>query len=282
MEGNECYKFSTIKNYIAKTRAKEIEIALDIGANVGTISLMMHAYFPNAKIYGFEAVGEYYELARANTKHINQIKVYRRAVTAQHIFTGDNDNSSRTSPVSLVILKALPEAGPGWGGGSLVLPADDSVLTNNSNVAGFERINQPVRPLTLVEIVKIILRREHAEEIDLIKMDCEGCEHSAIGCSDMETLQRIRFIVGEYHGIKRFHYLMKEKLFRTHKVNLIGDGNLGAFFAERLDGERDGILKFDKRGMLMSRPWLCDVPIDWHLFDNSFVLDQDRYWHAIA
>jgi hypothetical protein len=85
---------------------------------------------------------------------------------------------------------------------------------------------------------------------------------------------------GEYHGIERLYRVMQRKLFTTHKVNLIGTRELGCFFAERLDGDRDGILQFDKRGMLQPRPWLSLEPMDWHLF-NEFVLPQERWCHGL-
>lgn len=47
----------------------------------------------------------------------------------------------------------------------------------------------------------------------------KGYEHSALGCSQIDTLRRIRFIVGEYRNIARFYQVMKHKLFITHKVN---------------------------------------------------------------
>jgi hypothetical protein len=74
---------------------------------------------------------------------------------------------------------------------------------------------------------------------------------------------------------------MEHKLFRTHKVNLIGQRGLGAFFAERLEGTRDGILRFQKDGMLVPRPWLADRPIDWHHFNEQYVPPGERYWHAL-
>ena len=39
MEADDCYKFSTIRNYIARAKQKPIEIILDVGANVGDITL---------------------------------------------------------------------------------------------------------------------------------------------------------------------------------------------------------------------------------------------------
>jgi FkbM family methyltransferase len=277
MEGNACYKFSTIKNYVEKTGAKGVEVIVDVGVNVGEITLMMNAYFPQARIYGFEAVREYYEMARARTEHLGNLKLFNRAFSSQHLFRDDLGELPRGRGAQLRILKGLPEAGPGWGGGSMVLPEDHELIAGTTRLRGYERIEQEVSPVSLADF----MTSEGLAEIDVLKMDCEGCEHSALGCADVETLRRIRFIVGEYHGLERFYEVMRKKLFLTHKVNLIGESDLGSFFAERLDGERDGILKFDKGGMLIPRPWLCSHPIDWHVFDEEFVLSEDRYWHAL-
>src|SRR5713101_7583403 len=172
MEGNECYKFSTVRNYVEKTRQKSIEIILDVGANVGDISLMMNAYFPHAKIYGFEAVKEYYEIARSRTEHLGNITIFNKAVSFQHLFEDDLGERPRQKAVSLRILKGRPEAGPGWGGGSVVLPHDHELIARTRAVFGFEKIPQEVFPITLKEFME----SEKIEEIDLVKMDCEGCE----------------------------------------------------------------------------------------------------------
>ena len=277
MEGNECYKFSTIKNFIAKTGGQEIKTILDIGVNTGDITLMMNTYFPQAKIYGFEVVKEYFDIAHSRTKHIGDIELFNMAFSSQHLFEDDLGAQPREEKADLRIFKALPEAGPGWGGGSFVVPEDHEMVAHFERVFGYEKLEDNVSAISLKEF----MRSKKLEEIDLIKIDCEGCEHSALGCADTETLKRIRFITGEYHGLEKFYQVMQAKLFQTHKVNLIGQSDLGCFFAERLDGERDGILRFDKSEMLSLRPWLCDIPIDWHLFNEEYVLNQDRYWHAL-
>jgi FkbM family methyltransferase len=278
MEGNECYKFSTIKNFIEKSNKKNIEIIMDIGANVGDITLMMNAYFPHARIYGFEAVKEYYDIAHSHTEHISNIKLYNKAVSSQHLFFDDLGERPRENFINLKVLKGIPEAGPGWLGGSVIIPEDHMLITSTQKVFGFEKIDQEVLPITLKEFMD----SEGIEEIDLIKIDCEGCEHPTIGCSDISILNRIRYITGEYHDIKRFYTVVQRKLSLTHKVNFIGTKVMGCFFAERLDGENDGILKFDKKGMLIGRPWLCEFPIDWHIFNEEFVLAHEKYWHAIS
>jgi FkbM family methyltransferase len=278
MEGNDCYKFSTIRNFVALTGAPPIERIVEVGANVGEISLMMHEYFPSARIVGFEAVPEYYELARSRTAHLAQVDLFHRAVTYDHLYADDCGTCRRTVPSPLRIMKGLPVAGPGWLGGSVVIPADHEMMRQNAAPHGYELIDDGVAPITIEEILDLA----GFQEIDLLKIDCEGCEHSVLGCAPVETLRKIRFIAGEYHGLRRFYEVMRRKLFATHKVNLIGDGDMGAFFAEQLNGERDGILLFNKENMLMPRPWLSAEPIDWHLFNEEFVLATDRPSHALS
>jgi FkbM family methyltransferase len=275
MEGNFCYKFSTIRNYIEKTGAPPVRLCIDVGVNVGDITRMMREYFPDAWIFGYEPVPEYFEAARQNLKDLDRVRLFRLAVTAQHRFRDDLGRRRRKSPAPLSILKATPEGGPGWAGGSRIVGEE----TEPSR--GYEAHAAEVEPITLDELIDGVLKKRKAREIDILKMDCEGCEHSSLGAATSATLRKIRYIVGEYHGIARFHSVMAGKLFKTHKVNLIGDKDLGAFFAERLDGTSDGVLRFNKEGMLQPRPWLAEEPIDWHLFSEEYVLPEDRYWHAL-
>src|SRR2546425_6716290 len=231
MEGNECYKFSTISNYITRTGAKPLGIAVEIGVNIGEVTRLIRSTFPAARIHGFEAVTEYYERARAAFKGKRGIKLYNKAVTSQHLFVDDLGESPRSEPAELRVLIGTPAAGPGWQGGATVLLADHALVTGPHPLTGFELVDQPVRPITLDEVVATVLKAESARRIELLKLDCEACEHSTLGCASLETLKSCQYIVGEYHGIERFYQVMRRKLFQTHKVNLIGDRSLGCFFA---------------------------------------------------
>lgn len=280
MEGNECYKFATISHYLQVTHADPVRVMIDIGANVGTVTRMMKAYFPDARLYACEAVEEYAALAEANTRDLPGVTLWRRAVTSQHQYFDDVGERRRGRPVAIRTLKGLPAAGPGWAGGSITVAEDAPAISGDD--PRYSLLPASVEAVSLNDLVDEVLERAGAKEIDILKLDCEGCEHSSLGCATLKTLKRLRFIVGEYHGIERFYGVMERKLFRTHKVNLIGQRDLGAFFAERLDGTRDGILRFQKDGMLVPRPWLCDRPIDWHLFDEQYVPPGERPWHALA
>ncbi len=113
-----------------------------------------------------------------------------------------------------------------------------------------------------------VLQETESNEIDFVKIDREGREHTALGCASLDTLRKIRFIGGEYHGIGRFFAIMQGKLFLTHHVNLIGGGGLGSFFAER-EGEARTILKQDRIGMLRVRPGLGSGPLSGTFFAMS-------------
>lgn len=276
MEGNECYKFSTLANYLGLTGAAPIQLAIDIGANVGKVSLMMRSYFPTAQIYAFEPVKEYYLRACKAVRSDPYIKVIPAAVCGSHLFEDDLGFVRRAETGGLRILKALPAGGIGWGGGSMVLPKEDESFDPRC----YCPLTDSVNALTLDQVVSICCSLAGVTEVDLIKIDCEGCEVSSLGCASLDTLRQIRFIAGEYHDIDRFYQVMKAKLFETHFVNLVGDRGLGAFFCER-KGERRTMLRETRDNMLHVRPWLSDQPLDWHVFRDEFVLHHERGFHGL-
>lgn len=282
MEGNECYKFSTISNYVRTTGSRGIRTVVDVGANVGSISLLAKFFFPDANIYAYEAVEEYFRIACENTRSVPGLRIFNQAVTSAHLFHDDFGEHPRPHPVRLLILQGLPEGGPGWQGGSMVLPEDCEALAGRNPFRGYFRSHQEVIPITLQRIWEVIERNERVDEIDVVKFDCEGSECGILGCADLGLLQKLRFLVGEYHGIERFYEVMRRKLFSTHKVSLIGTASLGCFFAERRYGSDDGILLHDNSGMLVQRPWLASRPLDWHVFNPRYVLPEDRMAHAFA
>ena len=153
MEGNDCYKFSTIRNFIARSRAKDVETIVEIGANIGEVTLLMPAYFPAAKIIAFEAVKEYCDIAVARTRKIQNVAVHNMAVTAQHRFRDDLGAERRAADIDLVILKGLPDGGPGWVGGSMVFPLDERRVADPDDHYGYLKIDQAVTPITLDEIM---------------------------------------------------------------------------------------------------------------------------------
>ncbi len=130
MEGDECYKLSTIKAYLAATGGKPIRTILEVGVNVGTVTLLLHEYFPDAQIYGFEVVPQWFDVAQKAVAGISNITLYNVAMSSQHLFADDIGQQPRAADAALRILKGKPAGGPGWVGGSIVVPEGHPSLTD--------------------------------------------------------------------------------------------------------------------------------------------------------
>lgn len=266
-DGNSFYRFSAIKKFIKRHKGQEIDTIVDIGANVGNTLLLMHAYFPGARIIGYEPVAEYFAMAAERTRSIEQVRVHNAAVSAQHLFFDDLGTRPRPCRMNMTLFKGVPGFGKGWRGGSRVVPDDDVIATSPAgSYPSYQRAEQAVAFFTLAELMD----REAIGEIDLLKLDCEGCEHSVLGAAEPDILRRIRFITGEYHGLLRFNEVMRKKLLLTHKVSLDGTIVTGAFFAERRDQERDGVLQHAVTGKRVG-PALEHL-IEWNPFAQNGLL----------
>lgn len=274
MEGNECYKFSTIKNYLLKTGAPPIRVAVDVGCNLGEVTAMMREYFPGALVFAFEPVDEYYLRACRRLSDDPMVKVLPAAVTAAHRFADDLGEHPRSSAARLRIFRALAASGPGWVGGSQILHEQDEVDPDR-----YARLDAEVATITLDEIVDSVCALTGAAQIDYLKMDCEGCENSALGCARPETLARIRYLSGEYHDVNRFYGMTKCRLSRSHRVNLVGD-YWGGFFAERRD-LAPAILEQEPHGVLVVPDACDDGQARYHRFREDYVFPEERQAHGL-
>jgi FkbM family methyltransferase len=273
MEGNDCYKFSTIKNFLQKTGQPPIRLALDIGCNLGHVTQLMRQYFPSALIFAFEPVPEYYRRACIHLSDDPLIKVLPFAVTSQHIFADDLGREP-IEKSTLMILKALPASGPGWQGGSHIGRVDECLPGDR-----YEPQKDTVTPISLDQLVDGICTLCGIEQIDYVKMDCEGCENGAIGCATERTLQRLRYVSGEYHDLQRFSAVMRSRLLCTHRVNVIGTG-WGSFFAERADRE-PGILSNHRTHFEIPCEDGLTHTIESHSFQEKYVISTERWSHNL-
>ena len=268
MEGNDCYKYRTVDRFVRDQNLPPIRTILEIGVNVATVTLEMHRLWPDARIVGYEAVESIFREAEHRTAGIPQIELFHAAVTASHLFGDNLGQYPRVEPVPLRAYLALSTGGPGWPGGSYVGP--DGNCPHN-----YHKLPDEVTAVTLDEAVDGL----SVETVDYLKCDCEGSEHSLLGCAATETLERIRFLAGEYHGLERF-YPVVEKLRRTHYVSLIGGRRLGAFFAERIS---DGPTLLRKEPLPPRQyPHLADRPLCWHPFDKQHIPQAEWLIHGIT
>jgi FkbM family methyltransferase len=148
-------------------------VFFDIGANVGLSSVLLTMTWPEIKIYAFEPLQNNYDLLVENSAL-----------------------SKKIIPLNLAISKNTGEGG-------YAVPLNSRHLGGGSlNPQGTLRV-----PCVSIED---FCRNEHITSLDLVKIDCEGCEYEILFGLSQNILKNIKVIIGELHGdraIELLHYL---------------------------------------------------------------------------
>jgi len=147
-------------------------VFFDIGANVGLSSLLLTMTWPEIKIYAFEPLQNNYDLLVENTAL-----------------------SKKIVPLNLAISKKTGE-------GEFAAPIDGNLGQGFLDPHGTLRV-------PCVSIADFC-RNEHITSLDLVKIDCEGCEYEVLFGLNQNILKNIKVIIGELHGDRAFellHYL---------------------------------------------------------------------------
>lgn len=152
---------------------------IDIGANIGVISVLMANIYPDATIHSFEPVTENFEILKKNTELYPNIKLHHFALASE---TG-----------SLPIFKSSDSRN--YGGSSL------------ENVEGVSPVLREVIEEVLVCDINTVLSGLEIDKIDLIKIDCEGSEFEILTALNPKILTKTTAILGELHGHKDFQLL---------------------------------------------------------------------------
>ena len=146
----------------------ENRIIIDIGANSGDSALFFAS--KGAKIYGFEPVKEYYEIAKKNIELNdslkNNIKIFNYGVSYKK--------------------------------GTLSIDSMDSVSSYINDNDSYE-----------IEVVSIEEILNHVSP-DLLKMDCEGCEFEIIENCDLSMFNEILFEYHSELVGKDYHILVEK------------------------------------------------------------------------
>lgn len=155
---------------------KEGDCVVDIGGNIGMISIFLAKKFPFLKIYAFEPVKENYENFLKNIKLNNIpdgiITVENKAVTKD----GRKINMS-INPTNK-------------GGSSISDVISVGAITQEENCN--------IDSITLEDIFK----KYNIENLKLLKIDCEGSEYEIIYNTKEEILRSIEHVRGEFHENK--------------------------------------------------------------------------------
>lgn len=143
---------------------------LDIGANIGVVSVCLNRSYPNARLLAFEPEPNNFRLLQRNIGHLPKavaVPFGLGAETRKVVYHRSDDD---TNP----------------GGGSV-----------QPTLASAQAPQREVHILTPLEAIE----RYQIEHVDLIKIDTEGSEYEILTSFPADVLGQVRVIVGELHGV---------------------------------------------------------------------------------
>ncbi len=156
---------------------KDGDVVIDIGGNIGTVSIYLAKKYPFLKIYAFEPVKQNYEnfLKNIELNNINKdiIKVFNLAITKDRrdvILTSPFNNSGASNIYNNF-----------RGSGNIILNNDISI-----------------KSITFDDIFS----NNNISKCKLLKIDCEGAEYEILYSANIENLKNCEYMRAEFHGKK--------------------------------------------------------------------------------
>jgi FkbM family methyltransferase len=178
---------------------------LDVGAHIGAFAVHCRQLMPNAQLACVEACPDNLDCLQANVGEFAAVR--HAAVTYE--------------PGPLVLLNSITEFHPDTAGSYV---ASRSVPTP----LGFVTDARPLATTTLEDLMNAL----GWDAIDLLKLDCEGSEHSILRQSPAVRRGQVRRIVGEYHG--RQAWAETSKYLADWHIQVFCDGDIGLFEASHV------------------------------------------------
>lgn len=197
---------------IRPLRPHTLKTIVDIGAHVGSFSVLCHEFWPDAKIVAIEPHPESFELLRRNTAHIPASHlVLIQAAVAKQTGTALLASAVSHSRVGEYVADIWDELSPRDRDFGIEVPAIDT-----------ERLWET-------------LAAHGIEEIDLLKLDCEGAEYTLLPeLARLGHLARIGWIRGEWHS-RKDNDILTHALATTHAHHIAPNHphEVGLFIAHR-------------------------------------------------
>jgi len=173
---------------IEKLQFKENDVVIDIGANVGIVSIYLSKKYPNITIYSYEPVPFNYDcfLRNIERNEVKNIFPHKLAVTDNGrplfmIYSSENTGGSTANLMKM-------------------------------NLSGHEKF---IAESTTLDK---ILQENDIHECRLLKIDCEGSEHEILLNSSL--LHNINFLGAEFHinqHLRNQGYSVERLITHCHK-----------------------------------------------------------------
>lgn len=198
--------------HIQPLRQHNVRTIVDVGAHVGSFTVLCHEYWPDARIIAVEPHPDSFALLQRNTCHIpaDQLLLINAAIGRA------NGKSLLASPVSYSrVGEYLPEL---W----------KELEPRNGNFGSEVNTITPSQLWQTIQDFGI-------EFVDLLKLDCEGAEYHLLQeLSGNGQLANVGWIRGEWH-CRLHNKVLEESLGDSHVLHV--DPNelyeVGLFLAHR-------------------------------------------------
>lgn len=157
-----------LKGFSAGFRKSDVNVVIDVGANVGYFSLFILSKFPDAQVYAYEPL----------PKNFNLLKTYKESLSLSNL---NIQNSAVNHSAKDIVLH---------------YDASDSYSTGASifeNETGEDSINVQATS------IPAILENNELQKVDLLKLDCEGSEYEIIYNLPDSSMEKIIALVMETH-----------------------------------------------------------------------------------
>lgn len=168
--------------YLAKTfNYQDNDVFIDVGAHIGTWTILMALFNPTFKVYCYEPIPENYRLIQMNIQSNNllNVKPFNLSVSADSVgkdsisYTDDSTPFGKSHKfIGCLYNPEIDVQGKGLG---------RTISVNKT-------------------CIDDIFKNNNISKCKVLKLDCEGCECKSLKTISPETLNKIDYVIGEFHS----------------------------------------------------------------------------------